>query len=536
VSISRFQAGVLVLALFPCLTTACGGATTTTPVITGTATPVDAEALTLGDAVEGDTTDRDDTSSPTCGEPDGAGDQAWAFTPEADGWYRFHVEAGYDAVLSVRDDTGGELSCNDDGESKRDAEVSVQLIAGRTYTVMVDGFRDSEGSYRLIAEGSEAAVPEGRRGLIHLDQPVSDATTDGSDTVTPACGATAGSRDHVWHFVAPTAGSYRFLVESEYDSVIALIDQAGAALDCNDDFQSDTRRSQVTRVLEAGASIGVVVDGYSGGEGPYRLTVSSLGGGGPSAQGGGTVVVGTPVNGTTTGGQDHYTPSCGAATSSPDDVWQLTPTQAGTYRIHVDSQYDAVVSLTDESGAEVACNDDLNSTAESEVVVGLQAGRTYNVVVDGYNGATGGYTLTVTPEAGGAAPQNPTVAPTAFTSSGTIRLGRPISDSTAGGADMVQVGCNSAAGTPDDIWELTVPRRSNYQVHVASQYDSVVALLDAQHTELVCNDDHRTTRESLVRSRLEPGQTYYVVVSGYQSEVGSYVLTVRREPKPGRGP
>jgi hypothetical protein len=71
---------------------------------------------------------------------------------------------------------------------------------------------------------------------------------------------------------------------------------------------------------------------------------------------------------------------------------------------------------------------------------------------------------------------------------------------------------------------------------VASQYDSVVALLDAQHTELVCNDDHRTTRESLVRSRLEPGQTYYVVVSGYQSEVGSYVLTVRREPKPGRGP
>ncbi len=514
---------------------ACGGgASSTTPLVTGTATPEGAEALELGETAHGDTSDREDTSSATCGEPDGAGDQTWTFTPESEGWYRFHVEAGYDAVLTIRDDTGGELGCNDDAATKREAELAVPLVAGRTYTVVVDGYRDSEGRYDLSVESTDEALPENRHGRLVVGQPVSDDTTNGSDTITPQCGSSAGSRDQVWHFVAPEDGTYQFQVEGQYDSVIALLDESGAQLDCNDDYNGERSRSQLTRTLTAGTVLGVVVDGWSGGEGPYQLSVTSMGGGASNPQGG-TVAVGTPVNGTTTGGQNRFTPSCGAAASSPDNVWELTPTQSGTYRIHVNSQYDAVVSLWDERGAEVACNDDLNSTSESEVVVGLQAGRTYNVVVDGYNGATGDYQLLVSPDGSGAPTQSPTTQTAAFTSSGTITLGRPISDSTAGGADMVQVGCNSA-NAPDDIWELTVPRRGNYQIHVAAQYDSVVALLDAQHVEMVCNDDHRTTRESLVRSRLVPRNTYYVVVSGYQQEAGSYVLTVRREPKPGRRP
>ncbi|NIS33301.1 MAG: hypothetical protein GWO04_26590, partial [Actinobacteria bacterium] len=252
--------------------------------------------------MDGDTTGRDDTSSATCGDPDGAGDESWAFTPEEAGWYRFRVSAGYDAVLAVRDDTGGELGCNDDADSKRSAEVAVPLVAGRTYTVVVDGYRDSEGSYELLVEATEEAIPEGRRGRVTLGQPVSDDTNDGADTITPQCGSSAGSNDHVWHFVAPVAGSYRFQVDGQYDSVLALLDENGSQLDCNDDYNGSRSRSQLSRTLDAGAVIGVVVDGWSGNEGAYELTVTPEGGGTSNpAQQGGTVTVGTPVNGTTSG-------------------------------------------------------------------------------------------------------------------------------------------------------------------------------------------------------------------------------------------
>ncbi len=537
--ISRISSlGILPLAFL--LACGGGGGTGNTPVVTGVATPAaGGAALSVDQEVDGTTVGRRDTSSPSCGEPDGGGDQAWSFTPEEDGWFHFHVDADYDAVLVVRGDGGSELGCNDDGETKREAEVFLELAAGQTYSVVVDGYRASEGTYRLQVAATEQMLPPGVRGRLVVDQVVSDATTDGTDSVTPNCGAQAGSRDHVWQFVAPTAGSYRFLVEAEFDSVVALTEATGAALDCNDDFGGSTDRSQVTRMLAEGQTVRVVVDGYSGREGAYRLTATNLSGavgggtGGPATQGG-VVTVGTPVNGTTAGGQDHFTPSCGASTQSPDNVWEFTPTEAGTFRVHVDSQYDAVVSLWDARGIEVACNDDLNSTSDSEVIVGLMAGQTYSVVVDGYNGATGTYRLEVGPDTTAPPPPPPTTA--AFQTSGRVRLNRPTSDSIVGGTDMVQVGCNSAAGTPDDIWELTVPRRGDYQILVDAQFDSVVALLDAQHNEISCNDDHRTTRQSLVRAPLVRGQTYYVVVTGYQSEEGGYVLTVSREPKPGRRP
>ncbi|MBW2460926.1 MAG: hypothetical protein JRH11_04720, partial [Deltaproteobacteria bacterium] len=56
---------------------ACGGgAAGSTPVVTGVATPaVGGAALSLDQEVEGTTVGRDDTSTPSCGEPDGGGDE-----------------------------------------------------------------------------------------------------------------------------------------------------------------------------------------------------------------------------------------------------------------------------------------------------------------------------------------------------------------------------------------------------------------------------------------------------------------------------
>src|SRR5207244_13019571 len=57
---------------------------------------------------------------------------------------------------------------------------------------------------------------------------------------------------------------------------------------------------------------------------------------------------------------------------------------------------------TCSSGAEVGCNDDAcpNATGANRASVltaTVTAGQTYFIVVDGYNGAAGSFTLTITP-------------------------------------------------------------------------------------------------------------------------------------------
>jgi hypothetical protein len=190
-----------------------------------------------------------------------------------------------------------------------------------------------------------------------------------------------------------------------------------------------------------------------------------------------------------------------------------------------------VLAVYDDRNAEVVCNDDATSAQHSEVEIYLEAGRTYRFVVDGFNTARGSYEILVdlvrnTPQ------------PTAATlqRQGTLALNRAANGSTLGATDQLTPSCGAQAGSPDHVYELTVPRNGNYQVHVMSQYDAVVAVYDAALAELECNDDLRSTNEAGITTRLERGHTYYVVVDGYGGASGQYVLRAMRERKPGRGP
>ncbi len=118
---------------------------------------------------------------------------------------------------------------------------------------------------------------------------------------------------------------------------------------------------------------------------------------------GGTVVGATSGAGSMTG-------SCGSTGPSPERVYRWTPTASGTAVIATcgsGTLYDSVLHVHAGTcgGAELACNDDTTgcTTGEpndhhgSRIVLGVTAGQTYVVAVDGYNGAHGTYTLTVTP-------------------------------------------------------------------------------------------------------------------------------------------
>src|SRR5439155_921182 len=120
----------------------------------------------------------------------------------------------------------------------------------------------------------------------------------------------------------------------------------------------------------------------------------------------------------------------------PEQVFQWTPAASGTATIQTcgaGTTFDTVLYMrsgTCASGPEVAagCNDDacLNATGlnrASRLTPTVAAGQTYFIVVDGYGGAQGTFSLTVTPPA-------PTTTTTADPPTTTTTTTRPPTTTT----------------------------------------------------------------------------------------------------------
>src|SRR5438552_3199262 len=138
----------------------------------------------------------------------------------------------------------------------------------------------------------------------------------------------------------------------------------------------------------------------------------------------------------TTSGTSALAGSCGSSGDSPERVYQWTPTVSGTATIQTcgaGTSFDTVLYLRSgvcASGPEVAagCNDDACANATglnraSRITPTVTAGQAYFIVVDGYGGAQGTFSLTVTPP--GASTTTTTRPPTTTTSSTITTTTRP---------------------------------------------------------------------------------------------------------------
>ncbi len=129
-------------------------------------------------------------------------------------------------------------------------------------------------------------------------------------------------------------------------------------------------------------------------------------------QGGDTVATATAITvlpfsgaGTTVGYTNNYDAVCPyTGSTSPDVVYSLVPCMDGALDITLcaGSLYDTKLYVLDAALTVIACNDDLcpgyvsELTAANGEAVPVTAGATYYIVVDGYFGASGSYTIDVT--------------------------------------------------------------------------------------------------------------------------------------------
>lgn len=184
----------------------------------------DGSEIHVGESVSGSTRGASDRFAPSCGAPDGGGDRAYVFVPEASGVYRVEVDGEYDTVVAVFDESGGAVDCNDDAGSTSHSQVEPRLEAGQRYHLVVDGYRGATGNYTLrltavsVTEPSTPATGD----ALALDQRREGDTTGRPDTRTPPCGSVPGSLDQVWRFTPTEAGRYTVDVDSVFDGVLAV--------------------------------------------------------------------------------------------------------------------------------------------------------------------------------------------------------------------------------------------------------------------------------------------------------------------------
>jgi len=180
----------------------------------------------------------------------------------------------------------------------------------------------------------------------------------------------------------------------------------------------------------------------------------------------------------------------------------------------------------------------------------VTAGQTYYIVVDGFNGAAGTFSLTVTPPAGSTTTTTPTNSSTTTTTLTTTLTGpcanpTPIPaaggtfSGTTSGTSTLEGSCGSSGASPERVfrWIPTVSGTATIQTCGAgTTFDTVLYLRSGScaggpEVAAGCNDDACANATGLARaSRLTPtvtaGQTYYIVVDGYNGAQGTFSLTV----------
>ena len=268
------------------------------------------------------------------------------------------------------------------------------LRAGNTAAIVIN-LGNGESGW-VVEHSFQRPAPRGptaRRADLPVGITVTGTTANGNngfdvpDSCVPIVGR--GSPDESWMFTAPRSGTYIFELETKYDGTLALLDMRpsaneGDVLACNDDAKGFYRRSLIRIELTAMTKVRVLVDGFGGDRGDYKLTVHEQ----PTLP---RLEVGTPMTGDTTHAIDQESHGCSAPAG--DHRYPLTIREAGRYAFRIDTPgWAPMLSVFPAGGSEFGCYTHLPPLIDSQV---MEPGE-YFVVIDGNDTKQRGkYTLSV---------------------------------------------------------------------------------------------------------------------------------------------
>ena len=230
---------------------------------------------TVPQTATGNTMSGSDHFSPACAAA-GSPDVAYLFTAATTGVYVFDtIGSGYDTVLELLDTAScGVLGCDDDSGGNLTSRIAVQLTAGQSVLVVVDGYGGGGGNFALHVAGP----PPPPCPMLDLGSALpsvsSGSTASQPNAYAGSCGGDQ-AREVSYGFTAPAAGTYTFTTQgSSYDTLLYVRDGgcSGQELGCDDDTGGNLT-SLLQLSLAAGQHVIVFVDGWGTMSGSYVLQI-----------------------------------------------------------------------------------------------------------------------------------------------------------------------------------------------------------------------------------------------------------------------
>jgi hypothetical protein len=347
-----------------------------------------------------------------------AGEHAYLFTARTAGTYVFDtLGSSFDTSLWVyTGECGTEvLGCNNDFDAQvsTDSWVAVELGAGQTVTVAVDGWFGAAGDYQLNIDKAGASSRECPDEVLPSMAPLqlAGSTVDAGNNFFGDCGGQL-ARDRSYRYTAPVDGIYSFsTVGSSFDTVVSVRDACESTLEtCNDDIDWFTDDARVVVELLAGESRVVVVDGKGPMPGEFALSVELV----TCVDELAPATTTWSTAGATLGGVDRLGSTCGGD-EAPDWIVEWIAPVSGVYVLSTfGSDYNSVLHARAQGcgGPVMSCNDNAFGVSGSidlgskiEVMAG--AGEALLIAVDGDGSDAGQFELALEPACDPLAPACP---------------------------------------------------------------------------------------------------------------------------------
>lgn len=233
---------------------------------------------------------------------------------------------------------------------------------------------------------------------------LSGTTVDATDDAAEDCG-TAISAPGVWYSFVGNDQQVVFSTcpDEEFDTKLNVYSGSCGALACvagNDDAGPGVLCSTVAFWAATGTTYYILVQGYDGETGAFNLSITCSDATEDICQGAIPVACDATVDGTTEGAGADGAPFCGTSITAPG-VWHSVIGTGGQMVVSTcpDEAYDTKLNVYTGPCDALQCvdgNDDANPDVLCSTVTFMSVlGQEYFVLVQGYNGDSGPYTLSV---------------------------------------------------------------------------------------------------------------------------------------------
>lgn len=388
---------------------------------------------------------------------------------------------------------------------------------------------------------------------IGCGQTVSD-TTSGDPQQLPQCGTSFNIAPGKWYrYTASTTGTVDATTCNSGTDFLTQIAVFSGSCDylicegrssyvpnCANNGAAATLSFQAT----AGATYFIYVTGYANASGAFSLTLHCLDTNNTTCSSANSILCGQTVTGITFGSPQQV-PECGTPLNTAPGLWyRYTATQSGLVvagTCNSGTNYDTKIGIFTGSCGNLVCvggNDDMPTGqcqaygTASRIVFEVTQGTEYFIYITGYNYWSGRFYLTLT--------CYDLSANTTCAAAEDITCGQTLSGTTWGSPQQVPE-CVTNFNTAPGLWYRYTAASAQFVTattcNPGSDFDTKIAVFRGSCDTLICvggNDDDGSSecqifnfnRLSKVNFTAVAGTTYYIYVSGYNTQTGTFQLSL----------